>query len=187
MLYETALGEGNLVQAVISHIFLSLLCSQVLPCSCGRFEQWLALSRPSPGPGSFLGSGWGPRAPLQAPARHQDNFLRKSLSLHSDSFMPCGDIRHSPDSEVTALSPAMSVLSHIYWSLPRDNDVLRICMECASQYVVFHFISWFYHPFPITDQALGLRSTRENLTVFFPILDQISWTFALWLPLNNSV
>lgn len=162
MLYKTALGEGRVLYRLL---FLTFPVTPVFPAPMDILSsdwhwadhvQVQALS------------GWEPRTPLQAPARHHENVQRKSLSLHSDSFLPHGDIRHSPDSEVTALSPAMSVLSHIYWSLPRDNDVLGICMECASQYVVFHFISWFYHPFPITDQALGLRNKERTSLFFFP-------------------
>lgn len=173
MLYKTALGEEGVLYRLyyFSHFPVTPLHSRV--------------PRSFPVPVDFLGSDW-----------HWAGHVHAGVRLVGTSQAPwdvpactqtSGDIRHSPDSELTALSPAMSVLSQIYSSLPRDSDVPRICMECGSQYVVFHFISWFYHPFPITDQAHGLRSTRENLTVWFPILDQISWTFALCLPLNNSV
>lgn len=134
---------------------------------------------------------WGQAGGPGHPCRHQSGTTRfiwgKSLSLHSGSFMPRGDIRHSPDSELTALSPAMSALSQIYLSLPRDNDVLRICMECGSQNLLLHFISWLYRPFPITGQTHRSRSTRENLPVLFPILNQVSGIFASRLLLNNSV
>lgn len=191
MLYKTALGEGRALYRLhyFSHFPVTPLPSRV-PRSCPvpvdiLSSDWHWANHvhvASAGPALSWGQAGGPGHPC----RHQSGTMR-CFRLHSDSFLPHRDIRHSQDSELTALSPAMSVLSQIYLSLPRDSDVLRICMECGSQYVVFHFISWFYHPFPITDQAHGLRSTRENLTVLFPILDQVSWTFALWLPLNNSV
>lgn len=183
MLYKTALGEGRVLYRLI---FLTFSCLSCVPCSCGHFEQWLALTRPCPGPDPFLDQAGGPghlAGTSQAPWECSEEKPQPALRLLHATWRHQTQSRQWSDSSVPS---NVCLKSHLLKSAKRQRrarNLHGVCLPicCIPLYILV--LSPFSHHRP----SPWVEEQRENLTVFFPILDQVSWTFALWLPLNNPV
>lgn len=118
-------GEDSSTGCITSHIFIWLLFPVMFPglalfllsSECHQEDRvHVAKCGSRPFPGVEL---------VAQDCRHQSGTMKliwgKSLSMHSDSFIPHGEIRHSPGSELeylTALSLASTVINACFKSNP---------------------------------------------------------------------
>lgn len=171
--------EESCTGCYFSH-FLSLLCSLLLWTfwAVTGTEQTMSRSRPfqAGAQDTFAGTS-------QAPWECSEEKPQPALRLLPATWRHQTQSRQWSDSSVPS---NVCLKSHLLKSAKRQRcaqNLHGVCLPicCIPLYILV--LSPFSHHRP----SPWVEEQRENLTVFFPILDQVSWTFALWLPLNNPV